>query len=361
METLYERSFNTGEFVDEITWFVEDWKNSLTTDGYGNPKEGGIWGVGLITCEPFIVFVQCNSIPIYCTELYDNLYGTYYMESGMWNYGLNFINTVMHDEYDLFIDGYYVQEPMGYQPSSEGPTLTIPGPSLAYGFDDGRARESSYCTAWALTFLEYTQPEKTIEDYPLYLERYSIEVSGEQMYMSGSFNRPGSFGAVEDMIGAMFSCVLAKQRGDSGTLERIQNFLNSPYNKVWSTDGRELYYDTSSFIGFLQPVLSVLRIWATTPPTVYDLAKARPAEFWEYPYISQADGENIWVYQALWDDDNSAFILNIEVDQTATLTFSNFDHVPTAYTGGIPLPDLTEVGNEYSLTLEPGTYNIVIL
>jgi|GEM_PF-6501956 len=41
--------------------------------------------------------------------MYDNLYGTNYRP--MWDYGLNFINTVMHDQYGLFIDGYYVPSP----------------------------------------------------------------------------------------------------------------------------------------------------------------------------------------------------------------------------------------------------------
>ena len=362
MQALYERCFNTNEFVDELTWFVEDWNNSLTTDGYGNATEGGVWGTGLIPCEPYIVFAQCNSIPIFTTELYDNMYDTQYMESGMWDYGLNFINTVMHEEYDLFIDGYYVQIPMGSTGSmGSGTVLTVPGPAVSWGFDDGRAAESSYSNAWALTFLEYTQPERSIEDYPVFLEKYSVEVSGEQMYMSGSFNDYGSFGSPNDMLGSFFACALAKQRGDYLTVQRLQNFLTSPYNKVWSADGREMHYDTTSLSAFLQPVMAGFRIWATTPVTIPDLADARPVGFWDYPYISQADDEDIWVYQALWDADNSAFILNIKVDRTATLTLSNFDYAPIAYSGGVPLSELVAAGSSYVLTLNPGTYNLVIL
>ncbi|GAG95396.1 unnamed protein product, partial [marine sediment metagenome] len=110
----------------------------------------------------------------------------------MWDYGLNFINTEMHDEYGLFIDGYYVQTPTHYKPHGYGTTFKAPGPALDTGFDDGRGKESSYGTSWTLAFLEYMQPEKTIEDYPLFLEKYGVDVSGEQMYMSGSFNDPGS-------------------------------------------------------------------------------------------------------------------------------------------------------------------------
>jgi len=358
METMYERSFNTGEFFNEISWFINDWNNSLTTDSNNTLKDGGIWGVGLIPCEPYIVFAQCNSIAIYCTELYDNLFGTDYM--GMWDYGLNFINTVMHEEYDLTIDGYYIQEPV-YGNYTEQPYLTIPGSALEPGFTDGRAKVSSYGTSWALTFLEYTQPEKTIADYPLFLKKYSVDITGEQMYMSITFNRPGEFESVFDMLGTFFGCILAKQRGDFNTLERLQNFLYSSYNKVWSANGREMYYDASSLLEFLTPVLSVLRILITTPNTIRNLADPRPAEFWNYPYISQADDENIWVYQAQWDSEKYAFILNVRVDDEANLSFSNFDHKPIAYHKGLPLAEFTLNVSEYVLTLEPGVYNLVII
>ncbi|MFX0107133.1 MAG: hypothetical protein ACFE7R_02525, partial [Candidatus Hodarchaeota archaeon] len=87
----------------------------------------------------------------------------------------------------------------------------------------------------------------------------------------------------------------------------------------------------------------------------------RSEEFWDYPYIRAADDDRIWVYQAEWDHHKDAFILNIEVDQTATLTFSNFESVPTAYAGGIALEELTSVGADFILTLSPGTYNLVIM
>jgi hypothetical protein len=359
METLYERSFNTSVFVDEINSFVNDWNNSLTTDGYGNVTEGGIWGVGLIPCEPYIVFSQCNSIAIYCTELYDNMFGTSYMN--MWDYGLDFINTVMHEEYGLFIDGYFIQEPIGFSGSmGSGFPSTIPGPAVNRFFDDGRAAESSYSNAWTLTFLEYTQPEKTAADYPLFLEKYGADVTGDQMYMYNSFNHP-TFESVMDMLGTLYTCVLAKQRGDFNTLKRLQNFLYGSYNKVWSENRREMYYDTSSLFTFLQPVLAALGIWSTTPITVRDLADARPAAFWEYPFISQADDDKIWVYYAEYDAINSVFLLNIKVDQTADITFSNFDHQPQSYDGGSTTTYLVPSGPDYTLTLQPGSYNLVIL
>ena len=91
-----------------------------------------------------------------------------------------------------------------------------------------------------------------------------------------------------------------------------------------------------------------------------DLASARSTEFWDTPFISEADDDNIWVYQAEWDPVNEGFILNIKVDQTATLTFSNFDSVPTAFAGGVVLQQLELDGSDYTLSLSPGSYNIVI-
>ncbi|TFH26596.1 MAG: hypothetical protein E4G98_06905 [Promethearchaeota archaeon] len=358
MESLYKRSFNTNELDSEISWFIQDWNNSLQTDGFGNEMEGGIWGNGLIPCEPYIDFVQCNSIAVYSTVLYDNLFGTGY--TGMWDFGLNFINTTMREiEGSTFIDGWFIQEPIGSLGGMAGGGIEeIPGPAM-----DGEVpNDSSYCNAWSMTFLESVMPNNFTEDYDEFIENYRVDVTGDKMYLSGSLGNPGSFGSINDMLGTLFTCILAKQNGDYDTLNRLQNFLNSPYNKVWSEDGREMHYDTSDFIAFLAPVLSVLRIWATTPFTVNDLVTPRPAEFWNYPYISQADDDSIWVYQAQWDPapEKSAFILNLKVDQVATLTFSNFDHVPTAYSRGDSLGELTVSGSDYTLALTPGSYNLVI-
>ena len=358
MMTLYERNFHTGEFTDEISYYINDWNNSLTTDGFGNPQAGGIWGTGMIPCEPYIVFAQCNSIPIYCTELYDNLYGTNYRP--MWDYGLNFMNTVMQDQYGLFIDGYYVSRPTSTYYDTNRLPSTIPGPQQSLYKKDGTPKVSSYCDAWALNFLEYTQPDETVHDYPIFLEHFGRELSGSQMYVIDSYNNPRGFGTF-DILGSLFTLPLAKQRGDFVTRDRVLNFLLSLFNRVWSADGRRMHFDTTALEPFLQAPIAFGYIWAMTPISMVQLAESRPDEFWEYPYISSADDERIWVYQALWDPTKQAFILNIEVDQTATLTFSNFAGQPVAYSNGRVLTDLTPSADGYTLTLEPGTYNLVIM
>jgi len=358
MMTLYERNFHTGEMTDEITWFIDDWNNSLLTDGFGNPKDGGIWGVGLIPCEPYIVFAQCNSIPIFCTEIYDNLYGTNYRP--MWDYGLNFINTVMQNQYGLFIDGYYVSRPTSTYYNPDRLPATIPGPQQDLYLRDGTPKVSSYCDAWALDFLEYTQPEETAHDYPIFLQHFRKDLSGDMMYIVDTYTNTKGFGTF-DILGSLFTLSLAKQRGDFVTRDRVLNFLMSLFNKVWSDDGRMMYVDTSSLEPFLESVLSFGYIWAKMPVTIRDLGDARPTDFWNYPYISAADDDYIWVYQAQWDPEKQGFILNVRVDQTATLTFSNFQSQPTAYLHGVPLTTLTASGSDFTLTLEPGIYQIVIV
>jgi hypothetical protein len=357
MLEFYERNFNAGIFDNEVAWFINDWNNSLMSDGFGNPQEGGIWGIGLIPCEPYIMFVQCNSIPIFLTELWDNTHGTDYMT--MWDYGLNFLNTEMLDEHGLFTDGYYLVEPIGHQYDGAGTPDTFPGHAMDMHSHDMNPKMSAYGTSWSLTFLEYTQPEATIEDYPVFLEIFGKDVSSSQTYIADSYYAQGDFGEY-DMLASLLTLALAKQRNDPVTVQRLLNFLYSMYNQVWSDDGRAMYYDTMAIEPFMQPVLAIGKILAKTPVSIHDLAIPRTTEFWDYPYISAADDESIWVYQAVYDAENSAFILNIEVDETASLTFSSFDSQPTAYSYNQPLCDLTEDDNDYILTLEPGSYNLVI-
>jgi len=211
-------------------------------------------------------------------------------------------------------------------------------------------------------FLEYTQENETISDYERFIEIYGRDLSSTQMYMLGSYNQPGSFTDLDTVLGSFFTMALANQRGDTQTVERLRNFWLGPSNQVWSEDGRAMHYEDgiASLYAMLQPVATGLGTWGTLPVTIRDLADARPTEFWDYPFISAADDDNIWVYQAEWDPVKEGFILNIKVDQAATLTFSNFDSAPTAYAGGLVLQQLELDGSDYTLSLSPGSYNIVI-
>ncbi|MFW9815155.1 MAG: hypothetical protein ACFFEW_04480 [Candidatus Thorarchaeota archaeon] len=360
MMALYERNFNTGDFSDELSWFIDSWKNSTTTDGFGNPKDGGIWGAGLIPCEPYIVFAQCNSIPMYTTTLYDNMYGTDFMGTGMWNHGLEFIEENMTDEYGLYIDGYFVQNPVGPGPNVEYVPDIVPGQAEDLLVDGPKL--NSYGLSWALMFLEYIIPDIVIPKYPIFLDHYGVDVSGDKMYILGSYHSPNLFGDVFGALGTLFTMVLANQRGDYATRNRLTNLMQNLFNKKWSSDGREMYYDASSLEPFLSPNLSGFSVWSTLPVTVRDLADARPSEFWDYPYISDADDDNIWVYQAQWDPDKSGFILNIKVDSASELTFSNFQSTPTAYSYGVSIGELTPAsGGEFTLNLQPGSYQLVIM
>ncbi len=358
MLELYERSFNAGTFNDEVAWFINDWNNSLNTDGLGNPQEGGIWEIGLIPCEPYIMFIQCNSIPIFLTELWDNSHNTDYMS--MWDYGLNFMNTEMLDEHGLFSDGYYLVDPIGHRYSGAGTPDSFLGRALDMNIADGSPKMSAYGTSWSLTFLECTQPEATIEDYPTFLDLFGKDVSSNQMYMADSYRAQGDFGEY-DMLASLFTLALTKQRSDPLTVQRLLNFLYGMYNQVWSDDGRAMHYNTMANESFMQPVLAIGKILAKTSVTIRDLATPRTTAFWDYPFISSADDDKIWVYQAVYDSENSAFILNVEIDKTTTLTFSNFCSQPIAYSNSQPFFELVEDGGDYVLTLELGLYNLVII
>ena len=357
MLALYERSFNTDLMTDELTWFIEDWNTSMTTDGLGSPKEGGIWWVGLVPCEPYIVFTQCNSIPIAATELYDSLYSTNYMP--IWDYGLNFINEVMQDEHGLTTHGYYVQEPIGFYYGSEVLPDSFPGPSKSI-YSPTKPAFQGYGAAWTMTWLEHTQPARTANDYPILLDTCMKEVSGDMAYVLTTYNNPDEYG-IFDVLATYFTLQLANQQEDYATRDRLANWLFDFYNKEWSSDGRALHYNTLSLSGFVQPILASGWIWGHTPVTMEDVLDARPTEFWDFPYISEADDENIWVYQAEWDPVKDGFVLNIRVDQTSTLTFSNFDSLPTAYlVGGQTIPLESAGAGLYSFGLSPGTYQMVI-
>jgi hypothetical protein len=358
MLELYERSFNAGTYDDEVAWFINDWNNSLNTDSLGAPQEGGIWEIGLIPCEPYIMFIQCNSIPIFLTELWDNSHGTEYMS--MWDYGLDFMDTEMLDEHGLYTDGYYLVDPIGHRYGGAGTPDIFPGQAMDMHTADGSPKMSAYGTSWSLTFLEYTQPEATIEDYDTFLNLFGKDVSSEQMYMADSYSAQGDFGEY-DLLASLFTLALAKQRSDPVTVQRLLNFLYGMYNQVWSDDGRSMHYDTMAVEPFMQPVLAIGKILAKTSVTIRDFATPRTTAFWDYPFISSADDDNIWVYQAVYDAENSAFILNVEVDKTTTLTLSNFGSQPTAYLNSRPFFDLVKAGQDFVLTLEPGTYNLVII
>lgn len=359
MEAMYERSFNTGLMRNDLDYFVSDWNESLTSDRRGNPRQGGLWGSGLIPCEPYIVFVQCNSIPMLCTKLYDNLYGTEYWDGGMWDYGLNFVNTVAQDRYDLFIDGYFVDRPTSSLYDTERIPEEIPGSQQSVYTHDDSPKVSSYCNGWALAFLQYIQPEETMNDYPVFLKHFMRDISADSAYIMDTYNNPDGFGTF-DILGTLFTMHLANQMGDHITRDRLANFFFNSYNKVWSPDGRRMHFDTMSLEPFLQSVAAFGWIWAHAPVTVMDLADVRPTGFWDYPYISSADDDHIWVYQAKWDATKQGFILNVKVDQSATLSLSNFDSIPTAYSHGSALTELTPSGADYDLSLEPGVYQLVI-
>ena len=138
-------------------------------------------------------------------------------------------------------------------------------------------------------FLEYTQENETIHDYPVFLDAYGRDVSADKMYITGSYNYPNQFTDLDSVLGSLFSMPLANQRGDQRTVERLWNFWLGSSNAAWSSDGRALHYEDglASLMTVLEPVLTGLCTWGTIPTTMNDLASARSTEFWDTPFISE--------------------------------------------------------------------------
>jgi hypothetical protein len=186
------------------------------------------------------------------------------------------------------------------------------------------------------------------------------DISNDMAYIVEDYYNPDAFG-VDEILATMFAMHLANQQGDYNTRDRLANFFFGMYDKEWSADGRTMHYNTLALDPFLEPIAAFTRLWSYTPVTIVDLCDARPTGFWDYPFISAADDDSIWVYQAEWDPVKGGFVLNIRVDAASTLTFSNFDSAPSAYSGGAVLSALTAAGADYTLDLAPGTYQLVIM
>jgi hypothetical protein len=93
-----------------------------------------------------------------------------------------------------------------------------------------------------------------------------------------------------------------------------------------------------------------------------DLAKPRPQSFFDLPYISSTTGNGLFVHQATYDETNHAFVLTVNAHEAAALTFSNFPNVQgiQSATGPIPAGWWSQNGNQMTLQLPPGVWNLVI-
>lgn len=370
MELLYYNVFRESTYNDEIKWFIDDWNNSLTAtttwdnkssiDNQGRPL--GLWRTGLIPCEPYIVFVQCNSIPFYAITLYDKLHNSNYAQSI--EPGIDWWQEYMTDDNGIQIDGYYISEP--YTALHQFEVLgEIPGPALEPVLaSEGVPGVANYGSSWAIAFYQGFGKTDIAETYYRNWKTNFIHYSpNDQAYAPHSYHNPSSFTEM-DLIGNLFSYLGAREMGDSNLFRKLENWFYGPYPGEW--DGYRYRFDTSALgeIGpFMDPILQFAWAWGHADSTLSDLMDVKSDSFYtSFPYISaESTTEGLFIYQAYYDETKEAFILSVEVNEQTAITFEQFPDVQGVYLKSGVYEDWAQNGGQMILTLSPGTYSFVIL
>ncbi|MGA2574299.1 MAG: hypothetical protein ABSF36_08930 [Candidatus Methanomethylicaceae archaeon] len=362
MELLYYSLFRDSRYNGEILSYINQWNSSLTsnTTWNGNSSGGlGEWGTGLIPCEPFIVFVQCNSIPFYTMRLYDNLYGTDYQQASLPGIAWWQANTM--DAKGIPVDGYYVAQPLP-EHEGEGYLLqTYPGVALTQGLDEPKV--SAYGSAWAIMFYDamgYTTLADTL--YANWKDAFVHYSTDDTAYVVESYHFPSSFG-VDDYVANVFAYFCSREMGDTTLNSKLQNWFYSPFEGKWV--GNEYEFDTSALgnlSSFVFPVVNFAWAWNHANATLSNLMTPRSDSFFTEPYISnQSTTDGLFVYQATYDQARGAFILAVETAHSVVLTFDNFPGVQGVYGVNGAYTNWTQNGIQMLLTLSPGTYSFVIV
>ncbi|MHA1215313.1 MAG: linalool dehydratase/isomerase domain-containing protein [Candidatus Hodarchaeales archaeon] len=370
MQLLYYNIFRDSTFIDETTWFLDDWNNSLTAtttwdnqtslDSQGRPL--GLWKCGLIPCEPYIVFVQCNSIPFYTMRLYDTLFGTNYQEASL--PGIDWWQEHMTDPNGVQIDGYFHAEPAELEKAIRFDLPTsYPNPAVTVGKPDW-PKVASYGSAWASMFY-YAFGETNIAKtyYNTWKDIFVHYTINDQAYTPNSYHYPNNFGSY-DLIGNMFAYFAAKEFGDTDLFRRLENWFYEPFPGFWN--GYEYNFDTSALgeLGsFFNPILNFAWAWGHADSTLADLMDVRPDSYYNYPYISNTNvKEGLFVYQAYYDEEKEAFILTLEASDNTVLTFENFPNVQGVYsTNTKNYFTWSQDGTQMHLAVTPGIYSFVIV
>jgi hypothetical protein len=366
MELLYYDLFRDPRYNNEIKSYLDQWNASLTatTMWNGSPSNGlGRWGVGLIPCEPYIVFVQCNSIPFYAMRLYDELHSTAYQLASLPGIKWWYTDGNMVNDRGIPIDGYYVDMPAPQHRSLHNLPPTIPGPSMTT--DLPYPKVSAYGSAWITMFynaMGYTTLANTIYgNWKSNLVHYSTDNTA---YVVDSYYYPSEFGA-QTFVGDVFAYFCAHEMGDQALLTKLGNWFYSPFEGKWN--GYKYEFDTSALgdlSSFAYPVVNFAWAWGHAYANLTTLMNAPSDSFFtSAPYISnQSTTDGLFVYQAYYDSAKSAFILTVETHSDTVLTFSNFPSVQGVYTaqGAYPSSDWAQNGSQMLLTLHPGTNSFVI-
>jgi hypothetical protein len=367
MELLYYNMFRDSLYNDEINYYLDDWNNSLTTNETwdGRPSNGqGKWEVCLIPCEPYIVFVQCNSIPFYTQRLYDNLHDTDYQKASL--AGIEWWQENMVNSDGVLIDGYFVAEPNPSGELTTGNTSQLyPGPAITREIN--RSKVSSYGSAWVSMFYqafgESSIASRFYQTWKDYFVRYT---TNDMAFSPDSYYKPDTFG-IFDLLGSIFGYVSAREMQDWELFRKLENWFFSPFPSYW--DGYEYKYDTrilGSFLGPLfNPVLNMAYTWGHASSNLTDLMSPRSEAFFSStPYIShESTTEGLFIYQAFYDETEKAFILTVEANKETVLTFDHFANVQGVHTTSGEYSKWKQNpndGDQLLLTLTPGTYSFII-
>jgi hypothetical protein len=362
MELFYESTFRDGLFSSEIKGYLDQWNASLTSPTVWNGSQSGglgMWGVGLIPCEPYVVFVQCNSIPFYAMRLYDNLHQTNYQDASL--AGIQWWQDNMLNSRGIPIDGYFVIEPMEKHRPKTDINQTYPGPTLTQGHSDPKV--SAYGSAWATMFynaMGMTELAGSVyEDWKSAFVHYSTD---DTAYVVESYYYPSDFG-INEYVANVFAYFCTDEMGDSVLNRKLENWFFGPFQGRW--DGDKYEFDTSalgSLGSFTYPVVNFAWAWTHSDSTLSDLMSPRGDAFFGCPYISdQSSMEGVFVYQATYDESKGAFILTVETENGVVLVFDNFPNVQGVYTAQGQFTGWSQEGSRMLLSLPAGTYSFVIV
>ncbi|MHA2247013.1 MAG: linalool dehydratase/isomerase domain-containing protein [Candidatus Hodarchaeales archaeon] len=372
MELLYYNVFRDDRYNEEIKWFMDDWNSSLTTtttwdnktsiDDQGRPL--GRWGTGMIPCEPYIVFVQCNSIPIYTVSMYDKLHDSNYRQA--FDPGIDWWQQHMTDNNGIQIDGYYVIEPYDPTASMLDPDYQkpeFPGPALTRGTETPKV--SSYGSTWAcMLYQAFGETDIASKYYQTWKDLCVHYTTDNMAYAPDSYHRPNSFSQF-DLMGAIFAYVASREMQDWDLFRKLENFFFNPFPSYWE---RYQYKFDSTILGsflapLFHPVFNMAYTWGHAGSNLADLMDPRPDSFFNsIPYISDENTtEGLFVYQAIYDESKEAFILSVEANENTQLTFDNFPEVTGIFMKSGGYKDWSQEGDQMFLNLSPGTYSFVIL
>ncbi|MHA2252627.1 MAG: linalool dehydratase/isomerase domain-containing protein, partial [Candidatus Kariarchaeaceae archaeon] len=243
MQLFYYSLFRESTYLNETQYYLEDWNNSLTaeTTWDGKPSNGlGKWGVGLIPCEPYIVFIQCNSIPFYVMRVYDQIFGTDYQAASL--PGTQWWQDNMVDDRGITVDGYFIAEPN--ENDKENRTdLPDSYPNLALTEGTSYPKVSSYGTSWAIMLYNGMGMEELADRYYGPWKNEFVHYTTEDMaYVPNNYHLPSEFGIFE-VVGNLFAYFSTHELGDDKLFNKLENWFYEPFPGEW--DGYNYGFDTS--------------------------------------------------------------------------------------------------------------------